>query len=51
MPDWWPEIGYRWATYRMHTFPILILIHSNHPPVMWTQNRAGEWTFMRELKM
>ena len=51
MPDWWPEIGYRWATYRMHVCPILILIHPNHPPVMWTQNKAGEWAFMRELKI
>ncbi len=50
MPSWWPEPGYRWLLNPAGVMrETLILAHPNHPPVMWTKNKAGEWVNMREL--
>lgn len=51
MPDWWPEIGFKWATYRMSVSPTLILVHPDHPPIIWNHNEDGELDFMRELEV
>ena len=51
MPDWWPEKGGRWATLTYTVFPTLILVHPDHPPVVWNHNDDGEWDFMREITL
>ena len=45
-------MGYKWIRNPAGTVrETLILIHPDHPPVVWQMNDAGEWVSMRELKV